>query len=236
MSKRGVALITGLEFEAHIARKLVKNTDNSCFVLTAGLGAPDAVRIVAEAKNSGALGIVSFGVCGGLDPALPPGSIVLPEIILAGGEIFVDLNWHKSIKKLLEHDFEIATGKILAVDKTVETVEEKAQLHRQSGACAIDMESGILAREAARKNLPFIAVRVIHDPATQAIPAAFADIMKPNGQIDPWKLVKGLMLNWPGFAELRKMSDNDAQARANLEGLTRLALPAFGRVDCHLNS
>lgn len=223
-----ISLITGLEFEAKIARKAGKNETDAIVVGVAGLGAPFAEQIVADAKVAGAKGIVSFGVCGGLDPALPAGSVILPQTILAPAEIPVDLVWRDRLQKVLAAQYDITARSILTVKEAVTRVEKKAELFAQTGACAVDMESGILAIEAAKHSLPFIAVRVVHDPAAQNIPAAFADIVKPDGQIDVWKLVKGLVFNWPGAKVLQEVSNNDRQARANLAGLTRLALPDFG--------
>lgn len=230
-----IALITGLEFEANVARKVCKELSTDTIVSVAGIGAPFAEQVVSDAQKAGAKGIVSFGVCGGLDPALPTGRVILPEKVLGSDEIAVDAVWRQGLQNLLADQFDITSQPLVTVEKPVESTIEKTKLFQRTRACAVDMESAILAREAAKHNLPFIVVRVIHDPAAQAIPAAFSDIMRANGQIDPWKLVKGLMFNWPGFAELKKMSNNDAQARTNLEGLTRLALPAFGRIDRNLN-
>ncbi len=222
-----IALITGLKFEAKLANDLVKEADADTSVQVAGLGAPFAEKIVAEAKQAGAMGIVSFGVCGGLDPALVPGTVVLPETILAPDKISVDVAWRDRLLELLIDSYDITTGSLLTVKSAVETIEGKATLFKQTRACAVDMESGVLAREAAKHDLPFIVVRAVHDPASQAIPVGLRDIVNSNGQIDGWKLVKGLIFNWPGMKVLNQMSSNDQQARTNLEGLTRLALPGF---------
>jgi len=226
-----VALITGLEFEARIARQVIKNTGADDIVMVAGLGGPLAEQAVAEAVAADVRGIVSFGVCGGLDPALPAGSVVMPEKVLGPEALSVDQAWRDRLKAQLTAQYDITTDNILTVQNTVETTSEKSALYQQTGACAVDMESAHLARLAASNNLPFIAVRVVHDPASQTLAPAFRDIVKSNGQFDGWKLVKGLIFNWPGTAYLKQMSDNDQEARANLAGLTRLALPGFGIAD-----
>ena len=222
-----IALITGLEFEAALARKVLKKSDCKAPVFVSGLGAPFAKEVVTKAKQAGAKGVISFGVCGGLDPALNAGSVILPETVLGSEPISVDLAWRDRLHAQLVSQFDIATGKLLSVEKTVESVAEKQTLYKNTGARAVDMESSLLARQAAKQGLSFVAVRVVHDPASQSIPPAFADMVKSNGQIDGWKLVKGLVFNWPGFGQLKQMSENDLQARTNLQMLTRLALPTF---------
>ncbi len=223
-----IALITGLEFEAKVARKETKGEAGGIVTAVAGLGAPFAQKVIEQAKAAGASGIISFGVCGGLDPQLPAGSVILPQTILAPAEIPVDLVWRNRLQKVLEKQYDITTRSILTVSETITSIEEKTELFARTGACGVDMESGVLAVEAAKQGLSFIAVRVIHDPATQAIPPAFADIINRQGQINVWKLVKGLVFNWPGAKVLQELSVNDKQARTNLAGLTRLALPDFG--------
>jgi len=223
-----IALITGLEFEASLARKAGKDQADGVVVGVAGLGAPFVGKAVADAKAAGVRGIVSFGVCGGLDPALPAGSVILPQTILAPQELPVDLVWRDRLQEVLSEQYDITTRPLLTVKETVTSVEQKAELFTQTGACAVDMESAVLARQAAKNGLSFIAVRVVHDPASQAIPAAFADIINPNGQINVWKMIKGLAFSWPGAKVLQELSVNDKQARTNLAGLTRLALPDFG--------
>ena len=219
LTEPAIALITGLEFEARIARRVIKNTGSPDLVFVAGIGGLWAEKVVIEAVRAGASGIVSFGVCGGLDPALLAGSVILPQTILGPDTISVDMIWRDKLANLLKDSFDITGGALLAVENPVETVEEKSALYQQTGACAVDMESAQLARLAAQHNLPFIAVRVVHDPASQAIAPAFRDIVKSNGQLDGWKLVRNLIFNWPGAKAMQKMSGNDRQARANLEQL-----------------
>ncbi len=226
-----IALITGLEFEKNILLNESTDNETSLYIGVAGLGAPFAEAVVKRALNFGAKAIVSFGVCDGLDPALPTGSVILPQTILAPAEISVDMAWRNRLQEILTEQYDISSGALLTVKKTVTSVEEKARLFKQTGACAVDMESSLLAIEAAKHDLPFIAVRVVHDPASQAIPAAFADIINPQGQISVWKLLKGLAFNWPGAKVIQEASSNDQQARTNLAGLTRLALPDFGFTD-----
>ena len=219
-----IALITGLEFEAALARRVLKECESETLVYVSGLGAPFAQRVIEEAKQAGAKGIVSYGVCGGLDPALKAGSIALPKSILGSKETVVDLQWHNWMYDLLISDFDITTDKLLTVESAVETVEEKTALFEKTGASVVDMESSILANQAAKHGLAFIAVRVVHDPASQTVPKAMRDVINSDGKINAWKMLKGLFTNWPGAKVLKQMSDNDMQARANLKSLTRLVL------------
>ena len=74
-------------------------------------------------------------------------------------------------------------GAIVGSDTIMATAAQKHALHAQTGAIAVDMESHIAARVAARHNLPFAIVRVISDTADEALPPAALIGMKPDGSM-----------------------------------------------------
>jgi hypothetical protein len=74
-------------------------------------------------------------------------------------------------------------GKIIGADTIIASVAEKRDLFARSGAIAVDMESHIAARVAARHGLPFAIVRTISDTADQALPPAALVGMKPDGSV-----------------------------------------------------
>jgi adenosylhomocysteine nucleosidase len=57
------------------------------------------------------------------------------------------------------------------------------------------MESHIAAEYAAKVGLPFAALRVIADPATRALPELAMTALKPNGDIDLRKVLRGVARN-----------------------------------------
>jgi hypothetical protein len=57
------------------------------------------------------------------------------------------------------------------------------------------MESHIAAAYAARGGIPFAALRVISDPASRALPALATSAIKPNGNIDLRKILRGVARN-----------------------------------------
>ena len=71
MNAGRLGIVTGLPGEARAARGA------AALVLCAD-GSPERARSHAEAlTGAGVAGLVSFGVAGGLDPALPPGTVVV---------------------------------------------------------------------------------------------------------------------------------------------------------------
>jgi nucleoside phosphorylase len=62
------------------------------------------------------------------------------------------------------------------------SLARKAELHRVTGAVAIDLESHLVAQAAARAGRPFLVLRAIADSATQALPDAAVHGLAPNGK------------------------------------------------------
>src|SRR5262249_50613320 len=123
-----------------------------------------------QAVAAGAEAIISFGLAGGLDPDLGPGRCIVAGAVLAGAErLPADAVW---AGRLMPRPAGPRQADIVGADRPVADVAAKQALRRSTGAAAVDMESGIAARLAATRGLPFAALRVICDPAGRAVPPA----------------------------------------------------------------
>ena len=132
-------------------------------------GGGDAVRLEAklDALARARPGIIlSSGLAGALDPGLLPGNVVLDG----------DPGLIARLKHCLR---DAIAGTVLGSDRIVATVAQKRALH--AGAIAVDMESHIAARVAARHGLPFAAVRTISDGADETLPPAALVGMRRDG-------------------------------------------------------
>jgi adenosylhomocysteine nucleosidase len=137
----------------------------------------------AEAEFSA---VVSFGLAGGLDPALRPGDTLVGAAATSGGECF---DTPPALRKVLLDGFFGAgvaarEGIVAGVDAPVLTVAAKAALRAQSGAAAVDMESHIAGAFARRRGLPFAIVRAIGDPAARALPPLATKAVRPDGGVN----------------------------------------------------
>jgi adenosylhomocysteine nucleosidase len=127
--------------------------------------------------GQGVTALVSFGLAGGLDPALRSGTVVIPSVVLSEGETFrADAMLAKRFGGLTRHT--MLAGSAIAVDAVA-----KRHLHAASGAHAIDLESGPVARVAAAHGLPFVVVRAICDPADRHLPPAALIALDSKGGI-----------------------------------------------------
>ena len=157
----------------------------------AGGGDGKRLETLLEARIAGTHGIISIGIAGGLAPGLRVGDWVVADTILADGEpLPTDASWTERLVARLP---EAVKGSLLGVGAIVADTEQKADLHRTTGALAVDMESHVVARTARRHRLAFAAARVVCDPAHRALPPAARVGMKPDGRMDLPAVLRSLL-------------------------------------------
>src|SRR5262249_31725217 len=146
-------------------------------------GAQDAAkRLVAR----GVTGLVSFGLAGGLDPSLPPGHLVIPQAMLEDGMRY-------PTDAALSDSFGGANAALmLAGADIVAKSVAKRDLFLATGACAVDLESGAVARVARRHDLPFAVLRAICDPAGRDLPPAALVALDAGGAIGLLRVLASL--------------------------------------------
>ncbi|HVJ50885.1 MAG TPA: hypothetical protein VM689_00375 [Aliidongia sp.] len=173
-----IGILTGLRSEARCVSRYVP--PGAVTIALSGARAEGARRGAEALVAADTTHLLSFGLAGGLDPRLPPGTLLLPRAILTedGRTLPVDRLWHEQLLERLEAE----TDPILGVDTPIASVVAKAALRQRSGAAAIDMESHVLAEAAARAGRPFAAIRVICDAADTALPpAALVGVTEAGG-------------------------------------------------------
>jgi len=86
------------------------------------------------------------------------------------------------------------------------------------------MESHIAAAYAASVGLPFAALRVINDPASRSLPALALNALKPNGDICPRKVLRGVARKPSVIPSLMRTAHDFNRAIATLRRCRRLLL------------
>ena len=169
-----VLAIVGLAREARIAAR-AKLTP----VIGAGNGELLEKRL-GWAVAKGAKGVVSFGIAGALAPLLRIGDTIIATHVVHGDEHYAtDPQWSGILREKLP----AAQSVVLAGhERIVNHVDGKRRLFALTGAHAVDMESHIAARFAARHGIPFVAVRTISDISTKGLPPAALEPLKENGK------------------------------------------------------
>lgn len=201
---------------------MVQVNDHAVLWLS-GMGAQAARTAAEELCRQGATALVSFGVAGALDSNLKPGDLVLPDAIHADIQLSVNIPWRNRLQQMLPIDITAVNG-ILANSATPLTSERaKWDLAQATGACAVDMESGAIAKVAAAESIPFIAVRVIIDPVQFSPPQALLGAIYPDGGVNPMRLLTLLLKRSVHLSTLMRMGIGMRAARKTLSRVIQSA-------------
>lgn len=186
-TEKPVLIVTGLKQEARIA------AGPGLTVICSSSNPVQLREMMMSFDPVSISGIVSFGVAGGLSPKLRSGDIVIAsEIVAAKGRWVAAEGLSQALYGLPEGEHRIVRGVLAGVEEVVLGSKAKAALRAKTGADAVDMESHIAARYAEQHSLPFAALRVISDPAHRALPEIAAAALKANGDVDVWKVMRGI--------------------------------------------
>jgi adenosylhomocysteine nucleosidase len=201
--------VVGLAIEARVLTRALGPAGRiACAGASAARAREGALRLLAQ----GAGALISFGIAGGLDPALVPGDLVLPERVVAPGApaIATDDEWRAKWAAAAA-GLPVAAGTLADSAGIVTGVADKQTLHRSTGAEAADMESYAVGEVAAEAGVPFAAVRAVADPAGRPLPRSVIGIIGPDGLPDIDRLILRLCLRpWEIPALFRLRRDTDA--------------------------
>ena len=167
MDADGLIYVCAMSVEERIAKRLGPT-------VRVGLGASRGIP--AEGRR-----LVSFGIAGALRPGLEIGTVIdATRVVDEQGEVL----WEGP-------PLGIASGRpgtILGASRIIDHPEERARLHRSSGADAVDMESGPLARAGKLAG----CIRAISDTPDREL-AGLAKGAKLNGDVNYPGLLGGFL-------------------------------------------
>ncbi len=212
-----LAFIVGLKAEASILRPL------NVRVFIGGGTAQGASLAAARALHAGAGALVSFGLAGGLSPALAPGDIVIPaNVLLHGRRIPTD----KTISAALGG---VTCDALLAGDAVVASVAGKAERWAGTRADAVDLESGAVASAAGRALVPYGVLRAVCDPADRDLPAAAVAALDRSGGIGFLRLAGSVLLRPGQIGSLVRLSGDAGKARRALVRRVEVLRESLGK-------
>jgi hypothetical protein len=146
-----------------------------------GMGRENAARGSVPALALRPEMVLTCGFAGGLDPALPGGTVVfdadpgfpLVDRLTAVGA--VPVRFH-------------------CADHVAVTVADKAALRASTGADAVEMESSVIRAMCRERGIPSATVRVVSDAADEDLPLDFNALMTPGMDLHfgklAWRLVR----------------------------------------------
>lgn len=216
-----IIAVTGMLAEARISSR------DPCVRAIAGGGdCPYLAAAIERAIDSGTVGILSFGIAGGLSPDTKPGDIVIASGVAADGTVWkTDNDWSARLASALPY---ARRGLIAGSDTPVATVIAKSSLFAATGAIGIDMESHIAARIAEAHRLPFAILRVVADAAARELPPAALAGLSPGGAINIGGVLRSLARKPSQLPALLAVSADTRTAMLALLGSFRAVNSALG--------
>jgi adenosylhomocysteine nucleosidase len=160
-----VLCTSGLAAEAKIARA-------AGFSVVVGAGDRERTASLVEHAVAHANCLVSFGIAGALAPQLRSGNVVVSAEVIAA-----DCRWRGEegfCRRVAELARKLGAveGPVLGARAILPSEAEKRRAWQETGAFAVDLESDVVARIAARAGVPFVVVRAIADAAYRELPPA----------------------------------------------------------------
>jgi adenosylhomocysteine nucleosidase len=203
-------------------RSIESLPDGTLFSVT-GMGGLAAARGAEALLAAGAGALASFGLAGGLDPALHAGAVLLPDEVIGpnGQRLVTSTGWRDRLVAALQPHQLASTGRLLTMPRAVGSVTDKAELFRSTGAAAVDMESLAVAEVAARHQVPFVAVRVVVDSAGDVLPNAVSAAADKEGHLQIWRLMGALALAPGELAPLFRLARRYRAANRSLAAVAR---------------
>lgn len=160
--------------------------------------------------------VLSFGIAGGLDPALRPGALLVARAVVAEARWPAHAAWSAALAA--------ATGAAMVdlagAPQVIATPGEKAALYARSGAAAVDMESAVIARSG----IPFAVLRAVADTADETLPPAAAEGLDEAGNPAPWRVMRALLRRPGDLPGVIRMGLRSQAALRALRAVTAQAL------------
>jgi adenosylhomocysteine nucleosidase len=163
-------------------------------LVIAGIGARRAEGAARALLAHGVTGLVSWGTAGGLLSGLSPGSLLLPKSVLRADHSHyeVDETWRRRLWTQVEGSVNLHEGTLAESPKVLMTPQDKESFSSQTGAVAVDMESGTIAAVASEAKIPFIIIRAVSDAFDSVLPFTALKSFDKFGRLDRVRLMREL--------------------------------------------
>lgn len=194
----GIVVALPEELSTLTSKKMTKGCSyfitKKILVIYSGAGPNNAQLATEQLISQGATKLISWGCAAALIESLSPGDLILAnEIITTEESNSVKLNisqkWHQRTKELLSSLVNVKIGSLVESKSIVSSSEDKKKIQTATNSVALDMESIAIAKIANQHKLPFIAIRVIADPADMNLPLAVTYALNQQGEVSISKLL-----------------------------------------------
>jgi len=223
-----LGVITGLASESKCLKP--SRAGGGLMVRCAGASSARAAVHARALVGEGCAALLSFGVAGGLDPALQPGTVIAATTVFgAGGQRWDgDEAWRERLIKAVADGPDIVSASIAGTDRALLSAAEKDDVHRSTGAAGVDMESHSVAEVADAAGVPFLAIRAVADPQGRSIPQWLSDTIGDDGRPVFTAVIGGWARRPWETPTLFRLASDTGTALAALRRVAALAGDRFG--------
>jgi adenosylhomocysteine nucleosidase len=158
--------------------------------------------------------VLMAGYAGGLCEHLAVGDVILAtEVMDETGKVW-PATWPS---RPLQGEWRppLHRGRLLTVDKIINTPQEKRRLGQQHGALAVDMESAILAQRCSERGVPFGCVRVLSDAVDTLLSPHLARLFS-SGRLSVLGILLALLRRPLLAVEFRRLAKQTRRASDRL--------------------
>ena len=170
-----------------------------------GTGAAGEAALAALLREQQPRAVLIAGLCGGLDPSLHAGALILAREALdeAGEARRPPAPTLAGARRALRHEGPpFVCSRLVTVARPVATREAKRDLWNVHGAAGADMETAAFARVAAEHGADWLALRAVIDPAALALPAALRHWNGSRGELATALRIARRPADWLGGGRL----------------------------------
>lgn len=206
-----VAVLFALPREAAPFRALVRNEPRLLLKVT-GVGHERAEQAIDELLRECAPSLV---ITAGFAGALRPG--------LAVGAVLYEMDPGHGFARCLERAG-AWPARFHCAERMLVTARAKAECRRQTGADAVEMESGWIRQRCRQAGIAAATLRVISDAAEEDLPLDFNRLARADGQISSLRLAGAILKNPGAIPGLCRLQAQTAQAADALAEVLQRAL------------
>lgn len=204
-------------------------THHTHLVESCGIGPANARAGAERLLARGVDGLVSWGTAGALHADYSPGAMIVFESVVndAGRCYPSDARWRRAMLMSLAPLHAVA-ARGYSAPHAAASVAAKAALHARTGCAAVDMESAAVAALADTAGVPFIALRVVVDPADFQIPHCALHGLRDDGRAHVAAILKSLARRPQDLPPLLRLARWYHGALARLRLASHVLQPDFG--------
>jgi adenosylhomocysteine nucleosidase len=205
MEATRVLVFFALREEAGAFKEAVRGRAGVAYALT-GIGRENAERVARQYLDRlQPAQVLTCGFAGGLNPHLTAETVVFEtederlrgRLMAAGGR----------------------PGRFHCAGRIAVTAAEKAQLYRQTGADAVEMESAVIHTLCWDRKIPVATVRAISDTAGEDLPLDFNHLSKPDKSLDLPRLITYVIRRPRLISPLLQLQKRAAASAQRLAGV-----------------